>query len=119
MNSIYNATVNAVKQYTHNHTKHYTVLDATVIEASEETDITPTEVTETSEETVIAPTEVTEVSPDDTATSDVVVIDSENLEEINPKDMKKSDLIDYVKMLHGDDADVSGTKAEILERYFN
>jgi hypothetical protein len=33
--------------------------------------------------------------------------------------MKKSELIDYVKMLHGEDADVSGTKAEILERYFN
>lgn len=103
MNSIYNATVNAVKQYTNN--KRYTVLDVTVAEASEETEITPIE--------------VAEVYPENTATSDVVVIDSENLEEINPKEMKKSDLIDYVKMLHGDDADVSGTKAEILERYFN
>lgn len=119
MNSIYNATVNAVKQYTNNNTKQYTVLDVTVVEASEETEIAPTEVVEISEETVIAPTAEVEVYTDDTVKSDVVVIGSENLEEINPKEMKKSELIDYVKMLHGDDADVSGTKAEILERYFN
>ena len=106
MNSIYNATVNAVKQYTNNHTKRYTVLDAKAVEVVEEPTITPAE--------------VVEVCAGDTAVkSDVVVIDSENLEEINPKEMKKSELIDYVKMLHGDDADVSGTKAEIIERYFN
>jgi hypothetical protein len=50
----------------------------------------------------------------------VVELDAtEVLEEINPKEMKKNELIEHVKMLHGEDADVSGTKAEIIERYFS
>ena len=50
----------------------------------------------------------------------VVELDAaEVLEEINPKEMKKSELIDYIQTVHGEDADVSGTKAEIIERYFS
>lgn len=50
----------------------------------------------------------------------VVEIDAaEVLEEINPKEMKKSELIEFVQTVHGEDADVSGTKAEIIERYFS
>lgn len=50
----------------------------------------------------------------------VVELDAtEVLEEINPKEMKKSELIEFIRTVHGDDADVSGTKAEIIERYFS
>lgn len=42
----------------------------------------------------------------------------EAIEEINPKELKKSELVDYIKSVHGADADVSGTKADIIERYF-
>lgn len=34
------------------------------------------------------------------------------------KDMLKADLIAYVKECFGEDADVTGTKAEIVERHF-
>lgn len=58
----------------------------------------------------------------DTAVSDVEEIsiaESEAIKELtNPKELRKSDLIDYIKSVHGEDADVSGTKAEIIERYF-
>lgn len=48
------------------------------------------------------------------------IVESEAVQEIeiNPKEMRKSDLIDYIKSVRGEDADVSGTKAEIIERYF-
>ena len=53
-------------------------------------------------------------------TPEVVELDAtEVLEEINPKEMKKSELIEFVQTVHGEDADVSGTKAEIIERYFS
>lgn len=43
----------------------------------------------------------------------------EAIEEIiNPKELRKSELVDYIKSVHGADADVSGTKADIIERYF-
>lgn len=59
----------------------------------------------------------------DAAASDVEEMSIEESEvikeiEINPKEMRKSDLIDYIKNVHGEEADVSGTKAEIIERYF-
>lgn len=59
----------------------------------------------------------------DAAVSDIAemaISESEAIKEIeiNPKEMRKSDLIDYIKSIHGEDADVSGTKAEIIERYF-
>lgn len=50
---------------------------------------------------------------------EMVIAESEVIKELtNPKELRKSDLIDYIKSIHGEDADVSGTKAEIIERYF-
>lgn len=64
-----------------------------------------------------------EVCPPTTEAEAVVVTMSEEpiTEEtvtVDPYDLKKAELIAYVKELHGDDADVDGTKAEILKRYF-
>lgn len=102
MNNIYNATVNAVKQYT--------VLNAC---ASHD------EVVETSNDTLSKNVEpIVEIVEEPVVEPVVVIDDATDLEEINPKEMKKSELIDYVKMTYGEDADVTGTKAEIIERYF-
>lgn len=116
MNNIYNATVDAVKKYTH--AKQYTVLnvcasnDKTVEISNDTLSKTVEPVVEVVAEPVVEIVAEPVVEP-------VVVIDaSTDLEEINPKEMKKSELIDYVKMTYGEDADVSGTKAEIIERYF-
>ena len=104
MNNIYNATVDAVKRYTH--TKQHTVLN--VCAAHDK----PVETSDNALSKNVEPV-------DEPIVEDVVVIDaSTDLEEINPKEMRKSELIDYIKMTHGEDADVTGTKAEIIERYF-
>lgn len=104
MREIYNATVNAVHKYTH--PKSNVVLNARAT-----IEVTPTE--ETIE---VVRTEVPAVEEEPA----VMVIDaSEVLEEVNPKEMKKSELIEYVQTVHGEDADVSGTKADIVARYFS
>lgn len=95
MNEMYKSTVKAVNTYMY--PKQYVILDASVVE-----------------ETPVADPVVEEPAPA------VVELDAtEVLEEINPKEMKKAELINYVQMLHGEDADVSGTKSEIIERYFS
>lgn len=55
----------------------------------------------------------------------VVITETEELLEkepievtVDPYALKKVELMDYVESLYGEDADVSGTKAEILARYF-
>jgi hypothetical protein len=96
MNEMYKSTVKAVNTYMY--PKQYVTLDASVVE----------------ETPVAEPVVVEEPAPA------VVELDAtEVLEEINPKEMKKSELIDYIQTVHGEDADVSGTKAEIIERYFS
>lgn len=71
-----------------------------------------------------APVEVEEqVTEQEQEVVSVVITETEDLikEEavtVDPYDLKKAELIDYVQSLHGEDADVSGTKAEILARYF-
>lgn len=96
---MYKSTVKAVNTYMY--PKQYVTLDASPVKEKE----TPIIV---SEEPAV------EVAP-----ASVVEVDAaEVLEEINPKEMKKSELIEYIQMTHGEDADVSGTKAEIIERYF-
>ena len=95
---MYKSTVKAVNTYMY--PKQYVTLDASVVEE--------TPVAEPVVETVVEPAPA------------VVELDAtEVLEEINPKEMKKSELIDYIQTVHGEDADVSGTKAEIIERYFS
>ena len=96
---MYNSTVKDVNTYIY--PKQYVTLDASIVEEKENPIIV-------SEEPAV------EVAP-----ASVVEVDAaEVLEEINPKEMKKSELIEYIQMTHGEDADVSGTKAEIIERYF-
>ena len=95
---MYKSTVKAVNTYMY--PKQYVTLDASVVEE--------TPVAEPVAETVVEPAPA------------VIELDAtEVLEEINPKEMKKSELIEYVQSMHGEDADVSGTKAEIIERYFS
>lgn len=73
-----------------------------------------------------APVEVEEpVTEQEQEVVSVVITETEELLEkepievtVDPYDLKKAELIDYVQSLHGEDADVSGTKAEILARYF-
>lgn len=69
-----------------------------------------------------APVKEEQPSIEKDAASDVEemsIAESEAIKELtNPKELRKSDLIDYIKSIHGEDADVSGTKAEIIERYF-
>ena len=97
---MYNSTVKAVNTYMY--PKQHVILNASPVKEKE----TPIIVSE--EPTVeVVPASVVEVDA------------TEVLEEINPKEMKKSELIEYIQMTHGEDADVSGTKAEIIERYFS
>lgn len=92
---MYKSTVKAVNTYMY--PKQYVTLNASV-----------------ATDTPAAESVVEEQSPA------VVELDAtEVLEEINPKEMKKSELIEFVQTVHGEDADVSGTKAEIIERYFS
>lgn len=93
---MYKSTVKAVNNYMY--PKQYVTLDASVVE-----------------ETPVAEP----VAAEETAPAVVELDANEVLEEINPKEMKKSELIDYIQTVHGEDADVSGTKAEIIERYFS
>lgn len=95
MSEMYKSTVKAVNTYMY--PKQYVTLNAAVV-----TD-TP------------APEPVVE----EHAPAVVELDATEVLEEINPKEMKKSELIEFVQSVHGEDADVSGTKAEIIERYFS
>lgn len=100
---MYKSTVKAVNTYMY--PKQYVTLNASTVEEKE----TPVVVSE--EPMVVA---------EDPAPASVVEVDAtEVLEEINPKEMKKSELIEYIQMTHGEEADVSGTKAEIIERYFS
>lgn len=92
---MYKSTVKAVNTYMY--PKQYVTLDASVA--------------------VEAP--VSEPAVEESAPAVVELDATEVLEEINPKEMKKSELIDYIQSLYGEDADVSGTKAEIIERYFS
>ena len=93
---MYKSTVKAVNTYMY--PKQYVTLDASVV--------TDTPASEPVVEEEPAPA--------------VIELDAtEVLEEINPKEMKKSELIDYIQTIHGEDADVSGTKAEIIDRYFS
>ena len=92
---MYKSTVKAVNTYMY--PKQYVTLNASVVT-----------------DTPAAEPVVEEQAPA------VVELDAtEVLEEINPKEMKKSELIEFVQTVHGEDADVSGTKAEIIERYFS
>ena len=101
MNEMYKSTVKAVNTYMY--PKQYVILDASVVE-----------------ETPVAAPVVAESVVEEAPAPAVVELDAtEVLEEINPKEMKKAELIDYVQMIHGEDADVSGTKADIIERYFS
>jgi hypothetical protein len=95
MNEMYKSTVKAVNTYMY--PKQYVTLNASVATN------TP------------APEPVVE----EQAPAVVELDATEVLEEINPKEMKKSELIEFVQTVHGEDADVSGTKAEIIERYFS
>ena len=96
---MYKSTVKAVNTYMY--PKQYVTLNASVVTDTPAAEAEPVVVEE-------------EIAPA------VVELDaSEVLEEINPKEMKKSELIAYIQTVHGEDADVSGTKAEIIERYFS
>jgi hypothetical protein len=97
MNEMYKSTVKAVNTYMY--PKQYVTLNASVV-----TD---------------APAAEPVVAAEEPAPAVVELDATEVLEEINPKEMKKSELIDYIQTVHGEDADVSGTKAEIIERYFS
>lgn len=92
---MYKSTVKAVNTYMY--PKQYVTLNASVV-----TDTPAAEPVVEEQAPTVAELDATEV-----------------LEEINPKEMKKSELIEYVQSMHGEDADVSGTKAEIIERYFS
>lgn len=94
---MYKSTVKAVNTYMY--PKQYVTLDASVA--------------------VEAPVSESEPAVEESAPTVVELDATEVLEEINPKEMKKSELIDYIQSLYGEDADVSGTKAEIIERYFS
>ena len=95
MNEMYKSTIKAVNTYMY--PKQYVTLNASVVKDTPK------------------PESVVEEN-----TPAVVELDAtEVLEEINPKEMKKSELIEFVQTVHGEDADVSGTKAEIIERYFS
>jgi hypothetical protein len=102
MSEMYKSTVKAVNTYMY--PKQYVTLNASTVEEKE----TPVVVSE-------EPAAAEAPTP-----ASVVEVDAaEVLEEINPKEMKKSELIEYIQMTHGEEADVSGTKAEIIERYFS
>lgn len=95
MNEMYKSTVKAVNTYMY--PKQYVTLNASVA-----TDAPASEPVVEEQAPAVIELDATEV-----------------LEEINPKEMKKSELIEYIQMIHGEEADVSGTKAEIIERYFS
>ena len=92
---MYKSTVKAVNTYMY--PKQYVTLNASVV-----TDTPSAEPVVEEQAPAVVELDATEV-----------------LEEINPKEMKKSELIELIQTVHGEDADVSGTKAEIIERYFS
>lgn len=108
MKEIYNTTVNAVQNYMY--PKSHNILNAKAAKPEAE---------EPSLEVVSVEVEETASVVEDPAPEVVVIDASEELKEINPKEMKKSELIEYIQTIHGEDADVSGTKAEIIDRYFS
>lgn len=61
-------------------------------------------------------TRVLDVHPADCVGSSTTQEEVPSLSDL--KDMLKADLIAYVLERFGDDADVKGTKAEIIERHF-
>lgn len=60
-----------------------------------------------------------DTAPEEVAENNLNTVQVEEAPEVDYSKFTKAKLVDLILAQHGADADVSGTKAELLERYFS